>query len=90
MKKQPNKSVTGTTGLLNHNIGLRCPKETKLAIERMAKLLGRSENSVIIDCVMTIDQMSRAMSEREATRMPMVVHMLRQASTYLAANGTLG
>lgn len=87
--KKPNKSVTGTTGMLNHNIGLRCPKETKLAVERMAKLLGRSENSVIIDCVMTIDQMSRAMSEREASRMPMIVHMLRQASNYMAAHGNI-
>lgn len=75
--------------MLNYNIGLRCPKETKLAVERMAKLLGRSENSVIIDCIMTVDQMSRAMSEREATRMPMIVHMLRQASTYLASHGNL-
>lgn len=85
MKKQ--QRTTGATGQLNASIGLRCPRETKLAVERMAKLLDRSENSVILDCIETVDQMSRAMTDKEASRMPKIVYMLRQATSYLAVNG---
>jgi len=61
----------------------------KLAVERMAKLLERSENSIIIEAVMAIDEMSRALSDREASRMPKLVYMLRQASEFMSkkANG---
>jgi len=89
MKPRTPRGVSGTTGTLAYNIGLRCPKEMKLAVERMAKLLERSENSIIIEAVMAIDEMSRALSDREASRMPKLVYMLRQASEFMSkkANG---
>lgn len=84
MKTRTPRGVSGTTGTLAFNIGLRVPKETKLAVERMSKLLERSENSIIIEAVMAIDEMSRAMSDREAGRMPKLVFMLRQAADFMS------
>lgn len=83
MKTRTPRGISGTTGKLAFNIGLRVPKETKLAVERMSKLLERSENSIIIEAVMAIDEMSRASSEKEASRMPKLVFMLRQATTFM-------
>lgn len=83
MKTRTPRGISGTTGKLAFNVGLRVPKETKLAVERMSKLLERSENSIFIEAVMVIDEMSRASSEKEACRMPKLVFMLRQAAAFM-------
>jgi hypothetical protein len=81
MKTRATKSIAGSaTGALAYNIGLRCPKEMKLAVERMSKLLDRSENSIIIESVMAIDEMARHLTE--SNHPPKMVFMLRQAMTY--------
>lgn len=84
MKTRTPRGIGGTTGTLAYNIGLRIPKETKLAVERMSKLLERSENSIIIEAIMAIDEMSRAFSDKEASRMPKLVFMLRQAADFMS------
>jgi hypothetical protein len=45
-------------------------------------LLDRSENSIIIESVMAIDEMSRSLTE--SNHPPKMVFMLRQAMTYNA------
>lgn len=81
MKTRATKNITGSaSGALAYNIGLRCPKEMKLAVERMSKLLDRSENSIIIESVMAIDEMARCLND--SNRPPKMVFMLRQAMTY--------
>ena len=83
MKTRSTKNVTGSaSGALAYNIGLRCPKEMKQAAERMSKLLDRSENSIIIESVMAIDEMSRSLTE--SNHPPKMVFMLRQAMSYNA------
>jgi hypothetical protein len=81
MKTRSTKTITGSaSGALAYNIGLRCPKEMKLAIERMSKLLDRSENSIIVESVMAIDEMAR--HSTESNHPPKMVFMLRQARLY--------
>jgi len=89
MKTKITKNISGhlSGGALAHNIGLRCPKDLKLAVERMARLLDRSENSIICECVMAIDEMSRALTDREAGHMPKMVYLLRSATQYMASKG---
>lgn len=83
MKTRATKSIGGSTGgTLAHNIGLRCPREMKLVIEKMSKLLDRSENSIIIECVMAVDEMARSLSD--SNHPPKMVFMLRQAMAYMS------
>jgi hypothetical protein len=88
MKTKVTKGISShlVGGGLAHNIGLRCPKDLKLAVERMAKLLDRSENSIICECVMAIDEMSRA-PEKDLNRTPKLVYLLRSAVEYMAQKG---
>jgi hypothetical protein len=48
----------------------------------MSKLLDRSENSIIIECVMAVDEMSRSLSD--SNHPPKMVFMLRQAMAYMS------